>query len=215
MPARTFRRRRTFNRRGRKLNTRQKTQVKKLIGNQIEWKHHDSSFAALAVDASGIVTGPYCAPSQGDGDSQRIGNRVRVKSTLMKFDITTSDASQQVRIVVFRWKPDSTIDIPTPAKVFDTLVNNPAMANISTQALQMGTIHVIYDTIVSSTTADAARHYRRCFRFGKKLGVKNINFSSDASILGTNNIYAAFISDSALPGHPSVANTSRVVYTDA
>jgi len=215
MPARTFRRRRTFKRRGRKLNSRQKTQVKKLIGNQTEWKHFDTSFAALAVDASGVVTGPFASPTQGDGDIQRIGNRIHIKSLLMKFDVTTSDATQQVRIVVFRWKPDSTIDLPSPAKVFDTLVNNPAMANINTFSMQMGTIHVLYDKLVASTTVDSARHYRQFFRFGRRLGAKNVNFSNDAALTGTNNIYVAFVSDSALPGHPTVAATSRVVYTDA
>lgn len=121
----------------RKLNERQKDQVKRLVDRNIEHKFLVTTFpsatigtqgSAMDIDDGGL--GPYslCLVPQGDTDNTRDGDRIKAKSLSFKIHMFTSDAEDRdfsihpcvVRFIIFQWKPNSALVAPSPSNILLT-----------------------------------------------------------------------------------------------
>lgn len=210
MPRRT---RRTTEK-GRKLNKRQIRQVKRVVALSSEVKEADAHAAGLSVTSAPVIV-QLGAPTQGDsGTDQRIGNVIQVKSLKVKFSIIAADATNFVRIILFRWHQDGGTIAPTTGDVLQSTVLSPWLSPYDENVEHANLVHVIYDRCFALTLAGNGCVAASVTRFGKKLGRKKIVFTSDAVATGTNQIYMLYVSDSVAATHPTLNYYSRVDFMD-
>lgn len=109
---------------GRKLNKRQKKQVKRLIGNVQEVKFDITSIATTGVISTTPIIEGHTLPPQNVTDGGRIGDEIYLKSfeykLMVQKDGASANASDVLRVIVFQWKPNSTVLAPTAAQILLT-----------------------------------------------------------------------------------------------
>lgn len=119
----------------RALSEREKQQVKRLIGENIELKFVNSFLTSAASTSTPIITG--CTDiAQGDTDSNRNGDRVKLAGTLelrasMQVDVATGDVTQTlpfIRFILFQWHPTSESGGATEPTAANVLLNGPTGA---------------------------------------------------------------------------------------
>lgn len=187
-----------------------------MVSKAIEWKHFDTYQSATAIaSTTGVVFGGFCLPPRGTGENQRVGDVVRLSSFTVEGSMICSDATNIMRVIVFRWRPDNSIDSPSWTKILQDTTNLPFFSPINEASLQQSKIHVLLDksyTMVLNTASGLKRFKWRFY--GKRLGKKKLAFNTNA-ITGMDNIYMFMISDSLAVSHPAVQFQTRVVFTDA
>lgn len=206
--------------RGRKLNDKQKKQVKTLIKRRQELKFYVAQVNIGAVSTTPGV-GAFFAPAQGTNDSQRDGDRAELCGTM---DIRMSvfpntDTYNFLRFIVFQWKPNTT---PTAA---DVLLTGPTgaidiLSQYSHDSRQQYTILMDknlylngYHTAVGETGASYAviRHYK--IKLGKKVH-KDVQFVAGTTA-GTNKLYWIIMSDSGAIPHPNYSLDAKTFFRDS
>lgn len=175
----------------------------------------------------------------GDSQGQRTSNQIMLKKLIFNAYITlgtssflSSDAFQNVRIILFRWRVDTQDTVPTPGDLVD---NASSLTNFSVSMPynynERQKYEIIWDKVVqvapepeyNGSTLEyvaAGPNVNKIIRkqfFGKKLGAKHIKFDdgADATGHGYNKIYACFFSDSGNVPHANVCWSSQVLYEDA
>lgn len=103
--------------------------IKSLVNSEL---HYDYSSYSTTIDTTGQMF-HLSAISQGDGISNRSGNSVLPRYLQVQFILlnTTTSIFDTVRVMIFRWKDNST---PTVAQVFEDSSNpvySPLNDNIS------------------------------------------------------------------------------------
>lgn len=206
--ARTYRRKR-------KLTRPQKRQVRTLISRETEWKQFDSIGTAQTASSAGTILGGLILPAQGTADSQRSGDVIFIRSVSVHGNIVCSDATQMFRCIVFRWRPDNSVDTPSVAKILQDTSSLPWASALNETSLQAGKMNILLDKTYSMvlSTESAVRRFRWTF-YGKRLGKKKIAFNS-AAVTGMDQLYFLIISDSLAAGHPSMNYNCRTIYSDA
>jgi len=209
---------------GKRLNKRQKKEVKRLIGIRQELKFQNYNQAPASITTTYTVTGAPYDIAQGITDSQRVGDSILWCG---KIDLTievvnglgaTADAYNNLRFILFQWHPATT---PTAASL---LLSGPS----STQDVYSNYNHdnrqmykVLLDKVfvtsgggVSATVPWGAGSvkYRRFHVSTKKL-TKHVQYTAGGST-ATNRLYVMFASDSALATHPTMLYSSKVFYRD-
>lgn len=203
---------RTF-KRARKLNYRQKKQVKRMIGNDIELKHYDIGFTA-SVSSTGSIQGPFGTPIQGIDEDERVGDQIMLKKYLINAMIAVGDTTNVVRIVFFRWTPNTLVTTPVVGDVFPSLANGP-LSQLNETNIENGVIRIVYDKIYAlSSTGNNAVITRRYSFYGKKLGKKKFVFNPSLTS-GVGHLYLCILSDSIAAPNPTVTMASRLIYSDA
>lgn len=208
--------RRTF-RGGRKLNDRQKTQVKRLIGTRQETKFYSSTLVSAAVSSSATLY-DVTNPGQGDTDQTRDGDRLYAKKLYVRMSLTvaTGDVTNLVRIIWFQWFPSTTTLAPT---VSDILLLGPSGAadvysHYSHDRRQM--FSILYDKVFtlsgSATIVTTSSQKRMTYILHPKR--KQMQFDNGAST-GTNHIWLMTISDSSAVSHPQIVSAQKFMFTDS
>lgn len=229
----TYRKRYT---RTRKLNYRQKRQVKQIIGKQIEDKCFSFGGQDTGVSNTGVVHDMSNLATSGTGENQRVGRKIGVKRFMINFEVQTAqssfispDAWNTVRIILFRWRITSSAATPVMNDILD---NTSSLTNYSTQwphNFNTDKFKVIYDKTIKvgpmpvydganveyyAVGPNAQRVMKWKF-YGKRLGNKTIHFDNDVNGHGKEKIYALFTTDSTVSPHPIVNWTGQLVYEDA
>lgn len=199
------------------LSKRQKKTVKRLISNQIEKKFFDFNAAATGIDAAGVA-GDISAVTVASSatTSGRDGTSIMAKELRVNFQIISSDATNQVRVIVFQWKQSSAGNPIITADVLQQVAFVPPMAQTAWDNVDDGSLHVMYDKcfqVATGAGTPIAITKRLIFR-GRKLGTKRLDFDAGGTT-GHNHYIVFFISDSAAASHPTVAQSHRLIYTDA
>lgn len=211
-----FRRRRF---RGRKLNKRQKFQVKRLIRNVQELKYFEGSSQNADISTSPAIL-DISAVSQGDTDTTRDGDRLQwVGKIDFRYSLDIADATNIIRVMIFQWKPNSS---PAAGSLF---LNGPTGAvdvwsNYGHDHRQEYTI--LYDktyslvgnggaaTVPTTTSSQIVRFVR----ISLKRIAKMAQFTAGTTA-GTNKLYLYLISDSALVGNPTITFSAKVFFRDS
>jgi len=190
-----------FNRHQRKLNPRQKVQVKRLIGNRIERKFDISSFAATVVVAGTL--NDHFTPAQGDSDGNRSGDEARLSSCHFKLQLLKDPASvsafEFVRLIFFQWKPSTQFVSPTVASILLTDATTGAVSYRSHyQVDTKDMFHILYDRTFHMTGATATTLGDSCAQFHRgivplKKARKNVQFYN-GGINGSGKIFSLLIS---------------------
>jgi len=208
--------RRTF-RGGRKLNARQKTQVKRLIGTRQETKFFSSTLASASVSSAATLY-DVTNPGQGDTDQTRDGDRLYAKKLYVRMSLTvaTGDVTNLVRIIWFQWFPTTTSFSPS---VTDILLVGPSGAadvysHYSHDRRQM--FAILYDKVFtlsgSATIVTTSSQKRMTYILHPKR--KQLQFDNGGTT-GTNHIWMLTISDSSAVSHPQIVSAQKFMFTDA
>jgi len=193
-----------------KLNSTQQQQVKRILRANIETKHFLS-----AVSAAGISTSPTTTSIsnivQGDGDAERIGNVVSPTRLKLNYSISASDATNAIRVCVFKWKDSNAFINPNgndffkigPSGVVDYLSHYNEEQRDQFQVIYDKTFQLVLNT---NTT-------KKIVHVDLPLSGK-IRYYSNAVITGTGNYFLYYVSDSLAISHPTIEWASEIVFTD-
>ena len=205
-------------RRGRGKLTKLQRKTVRVIAQDVadrnqEFKRHTLSSTSSGVDYSGTLT-DLSAISTGDTATTRDGEKVIYRRFRFRFAIRPSatDGTNLVRVIVFRWLPDSNSHAPTTS---DILLNvGSAETPMSVKQPQFRTQYkVYYDKLFSVDTQSNTQKWRMVNLY-KKLGVQKSVYQSTGTA-GTSKLYMLAVSDSAATSHPTMNYYGELRFTDA
>lgn len=202
----TYRSRKTAT--GRKLNYRQKREVKRLIGNRTETKFIDFSVNSN-IDAGGSISA-MTPPPQGVKDSERIGDSIQLKKLVYNLSFAGADTTNICRFIIFRWALNSATSTPT---VTDILQIATPSSLYNYDQYNQGKFHIVYDRSFACTAVGWNLYIARGALWGKKLGRKKMMFN-EAATTGLHQFYWLAITDSIAASHPQVIGNMRLEYSD-
>lgn len=193
------------------LNKRQKKQVKSLISKGKELNAYKVTGSAVVFAATWTAVDLSAMP-QGDGDSQRVGDDIRMKKLLLRFRVThnSTNGGGALRIVVVQWRPNTLNDTFDSSKIFQTdddVDSFPLWDN-------RHAYKILYDKSVA--TPNQVDNLKTILinktLVGRKLGNKKISFN-DGATTGSNKIHLLFIASNAT--NPDTLDyEARSIYTD-
>lgn len=187
------------------LDKRVRKIAKSVIAKQSELKYFDTTLG-VSADISGSL-GCLSLVPQGDTDITRDGDQLYATSMQIKGYLNCTDATNQFRIIVFKYKPEATPindDILASAtKGSINYVNAPYHHDGRSQFV------VLSDRMYSLALTNTPKPH---FNLNIKLNNK-IKYSAGGTT-GYNQIWYMIISDSAVATHPYVQMTSRLRFRD-
>lgn len=210
-------------RRYRKLNRKQKREVKTLIHNQIDKGYVDTTtLPTVGVTYSGSIT-KIDVPGQGDAINQRSKNRITVTSITGFVEAIGYDPSNLMRVIIFKWMNDTAGFPPALTDVLQaTLIGTSAapLSHYNYDNMRQSDFKICYDRLFSlgPNAAGAAPgdnvKSARIKLTGKKLHGGQVNLNN-AAVTGEGIYYYILLSDSAVAGHPGCGVSLRLQYEDA
>lgn len=146
---------------------------------------------------------------QNTGSNNRTGQSIRVTKLVVFWDCILGDTFNIIRIIIFKWFPSNSSDVPQISEVFNTQVSLSTAINYPVRspflALKPSRFKVLADYRI---VLDAA-HVTRCGTIVlKNLGLLSFDYQSSN---GKNHIYHAVMADSGVLPHPTV-NLSYTSY---
>lgn len=194
---------------GRKLNYRQKRQVKRLIGNRTETKYHD--FVVNSSITAGGGVSAMVAPAQGIKDTERVGDSIQLKKLVYNLAFSGADTTNIIRFIIVRWSLNSATSSPTVTDILETATPT-ALYNYD--QYNQGKFHVVFDRSFACTAVGWNLYVARGAIWGKKLGRKKMQFN-EAATSGLWQFFWLAITDSVAASHPTIVGDMRLEYTDA
>lgn len=211
--------------RGRKLNYRQKGEVKRLIRGNMETKYKfTNSTAGFAVSAAAQIDGTFFDIAQGVADTNRVGDRLKwgSKIHLNLQMVASGDDYNTFRWMLVQWHPTSTA-APTPVMA-DILLNGPSAApDVLSQYNHDNrqNYRVLWDRKYIVTGAAAANKPITSIvaryvtaTISLKRARKMVQYQG-GGLHATNRLFLIYMSDSAAIPHPTASVTTKVFFTDA
>lgn len=213
---------------GKKLNKRQKREVKRIVGNEIEVKMFPAGNAAVGITNSPTFVNLF-TPSQGVGGyGNRDGDTVHLKRMICRFQAVGGDIYNTMRVILFRWNGPSSPSAsqPTVNDLFDT--TSAGAEYVMCPAPAWGSekkVHIIYDSVKTlpqtnyntgqiTGTSNSIKTWKHT-AYGKKLGAKTVRFSPGTTVIPSGSIWMVAVSDSAIATNPSLYWNIRTEFTDA
>lgn len=187
------------------LNTR----VKRAILRNIETKHQIYNFGATGVSTTPQYISIYrnMFQSQGAGQSNFIGNQVRLQSLRVKGVITQADDSNLLRVICFR--PTSKYE---PADGDTDIFNNASQTLLS--SLDKNFVRRVYMDRLYTLNSDTSAHDQQRV-VGRTWNLKNAVLDLTALSDPNYQLCWCFVSDSAVVSNPTVEMTHELRLKDA
>lgn len=165
-----------------------------------------SSGGFQTVDWSGTVTS-ISNIQQGDTDVTRDGDQAYIRSLELQWEASVGDTFNVLRFIVFQWFPATT---PTVADILLTSGSNDGVLSPYTHDTRFQ-FKILYDRKMHLNTNTPNMSYR--YRIWKDFKYNRIQYLGGTTD-GQNKIYVLKISDSGAITHPSVANFTKLNFSD-
>lgn len=202
----------TVQRPARKLNKRQRSDVKRLIALNQEPKYFPVYAGYASVNTSGTITKWTTIP-QGDTNITRDGQEIVFKSIDLRYSVFSSAAAVMIgnafRIIVFQWRPDDNLDNPGLSQILDSSFTQPCFAPYNHNTRQK--FKVLYDRLHAVYNGGVGEKAFHALIPAKKAN-KHIRYVTGNT--GTNMIFVLVISDAAIQT-PSWSYGAYVNFTDS
>lgn len=187
--------------------------IKQVIAQSAEKKYFIDSAGPTSVSNTG-QSFTLCDVPQGDGQSERLGNRVNLKQLLVNWNMAGGDNYQMFRLMVIQ-QTDTTA--PGLTNIFSNA--NTALAPLSQYVNdQISNIRVLYDSgAISQYGSGSSFNKSGKIRINfatKKNAMKSVNYEADANVDGPGAVRLYVISDSGTATHPNFGYVSKLLYTD-
>lgn len=198
-----------------KNNSKLEAVVKRVLEKNLERKWFSTISTSTAIDYSGTIASRTAIPL-GDTDVTRDGDRAKLLSFEMRFDLLANVLVALVRVIVFQWHPPNGSLAPAIGNVL--IVNGQAEAVHSPYSVDFAQhFTVLYDHIYQVDTngtigqgIDKRTGHAKIFSGFKP----QMQFVAGATT-GSNQIYSLFISDRTSTNLPLVRSVTMCRYTDA
>lgn len=197
----------------RKQQSVAKADLKKVISSVLNRKFEEKhSYNSLNTTASSTCTFNQISSGivVGTGDtSNRIGDRFHLKSIKLGFNFGLADATNIVRVIMFKWKPNTT---PTAAALFeDSSLLGMLLNNFRRDSIKGGALRVIGDwKITLNTNQPNVYFHTKNYKLDWE-----VQMNAGSATDGYDTLYLAYLSDSAAVSHPAMQVCWNMVYTDA
>jgi len=128
--------------------------VRQIISQDVELKYQDTTVGYGQVDKGGVLT-LMTNMSQGVGQGQRVGDKVRIKAidlrlTAYYFQVAAVALPQhEMRVTLFKWNLATSVSTPALGVIYQNLTANVVCSPFSWQGLSQNDFVVIYDEIFS------------------------------------------------------------------
>lgn len=210
-------------RRQRKAKTtdgRQNQRIKKLeqtVYPAIERKSRDITAFAQSISSSGYSNQPLFQLEKGDGQSQRVGDKVTLKSMELSLSLAAQDSTQSVRIICLYTPSTTALSLTNVLEYGDYTTHGDAVFS-SPYKKRASTAETTYNIMF-----DKVYHFKSTRRLMtdkvllNKIPAKGrqCNFQSDGSVMPENfQVQILAISDSTAAGHPALSYVVRSKYID-
>jgi len=183
--------------------------VRRLIARNEEMKYAIINTSYNATTTPGL----YCLTntSQGDTGGSHIGDESVMKNLDLNMIVSVADATNSVRVILFRWKPNIGYVAPGAGSI---LKDATSPANLTSLYMEDGEdqYQVMYDEVF--LLAAAGGNPEQIFRKVRRTFNLRCDFLTSTSN-SSNMIYLMLISDSGTATHPSVQFMSKIGFTDA
>lgn len=150
--------------------------IQKISQRSGELKHVDSSSTHTSVVTGGgqnLYLSTATLPAQGDGENQRVGDQINIKSVRFKAQVNCGTANGSVRCYVVQHLDDTvaTINNLDPNDFFPTLQTS------------LTKYKVLYNKVIQLDPDGKSNHIFMVDIPAKRLKIKRLNFDSAASTL--------------------------------
>lgn len=219
----------------RRLNYRQKNQVKTIISRQLETKYFYGYLQSKSITNS-MSFDRLTAIPQGDQENERVGEEVVLRSLKLRYTVHSADSSlvlgpddyNLVRVIVFQWRNRDTVDVPSqstllrtagPMTGFIDYVVSPhnkdstEMYKILYDKRHLLTNDAVYDGTSVSLVRGAGSVKHATVNIPLKKIRRHLKFSTDSNA-AVGHLYIALISDSSITPHPTGDFTWEIAYKD-
>jgi len=203
--------------RGRKLNVRQKVQVKRILGVQRELKYLDTGTNDYPISTTPVIF-QLCSVAQGDTDTTRDGDRIYLKKMYIRGLLDVSDETNIVRLIFFQWKPNSAatatnILAPGPSGSIDVNSHYQHDNRQMYKILWDKTMLIAGPGTTPETPITPINQKRFQLILNRGLN-RQMQFSAGTTT-STNQIYYIAVSDSSVIAHPTLTMMTRLMFTDS
>lgn len=217
-----------------KLNKKQRKQVNRIVDSKSELKFILPFLSSAASTSTPIITG-LTDNAQGLGDSEHVGDEVRLCGTLeFKYRLNVdlgNDLTQQVifiRVLMFQWHPVSASGGATEPTAANILLNGISgapdtfsMYNHDTRQqykIMYDRVHKLIGPGTATTNAynpDVANQYTRRINLKKKKVHQILRYQAASSTNASNHIYVMTMSSVAADAqNPTLQWMAKVFYRD-
>ncbi len=201
---------------GRKLSEKQKSQVKSLMTRTRIMKSHDIQ-ANIAVSTTGTVTSLTGIPSSTQPTiEQREDPKIQLKRLMYRFQVVGADATNQIRAIIFQWKPDDANDAPTVAKVLHPTGGSVAMDPYIYHRAERKKYKIISDRLYGTENVVGPNQYAGKLDFKYSATgrlIRDIYYNGTATT-GKNKLFLLLVSDSGAAAHPTYMLNGNVEFYD-
>lgn len=190
------------------LSQKQKQQVKRMIVENDEIKKFPYYTTVNPSTTIGFVN--LNAINVGDAITRRSGLKVIPRLLDIKYDVTVADATNDVRVVLFRWRPNNGDDLPQAGEILRLLEapENDPMQSFVFEKSQSKKFKVLYDRTHYLNNVANPREAGRIYIYNKKNNIKLVPMYFDAATGPTdpnkNGLYIMYWSDSSALSHPTM-----------
>jgi len=192
--------------------TKKEQQLLRELSSKMSEKVFDTAFAANNIAAGATTVTALSNIAQGVGRSQRTGDRVHLCRLQYRIQILAGDATDFVRVIIFRFKPNNASFALSSTVILDvgpSTADDPfSMYNYTNRK----EVVILKDFAIPMVLAGSS---------GNQSFVGEINLNeivstfTSAATTCDNGIYLYFVSDSAAVPHPTITALFRVFYKDA
>lgn len=194
--------RRTATTQQQKLESEVRRAMMRMKSNQ-ELKFYDTAANTVSVSTSGVVL-LATNIAVGTAQTQRIGQKVTVKSHLLRYTLTAADSTQSVRVVIARYMDNGN---PTIADLLQDTVTNPWLSPLDRDKGHR--FSVLFDKMHALGTYTDANICEKVYLSGNW----DVHWNASA-VNEKGGLYIFVISDSGVASHPSIDYSSRVRFVD-
>jgi hypothetical protein len=187
-------------------------EAQRVLNKNIELKYFaivDNTYGSISYNGTDFVQSMSSVP-QGDTDSTRDGDRIKLKEIRFRVGIKTGSTTPTfLRVICFQWKPNTT---PVYANILLDQHNTSAasLSDFTHDTRQM--YHILSDDLVQ---VDTVAHPATCVERSIKSGFEPyIQYQAGSSSNATNMIYVMAVSDVNSNG-PLVILFGKLLYYDA
>lgn len=183
--------------------------VKQIVSKEAETKFFYSTYGPTGIDYSGTIVDISAIP-QGSTDNSRNGDTLRYKNLYISGNIVAGDATNLLRMIIFRWKPNVGTSV---GSVLTASTLGTALAPHSRYYHDfLPQMRIIYDKLI---TVNAVSKPQVAFKCVLTKGIKDVKAQFSAgSTNATNRLYVLLLSDSAAIPNPTVAFAVSIQFQD-
>lgn len=211
---RRFRRRRRARKAVDRRQDRSISKLYRLVKNVKERKFVDQSSIDIAVGSTWttLLSRDLTFIAQGDGQDQRIANKIKIQSHHLKFLCTIGDTTNIYRIIVVRFPNQAAADVNLADVLEDPLETSPINAMTNYKRNGDTKFQILWDTGIKRLDVNHPQHSYDIVL--KKTRPYFAMYNSDvAGSCVSGYTYVLAVSDSGLAPSVGITTVARTVYT--